>query len=137
MRAALVMRPAVRARRGSWRTGSCDPLTEGSRSTKSLLEPRVVAYCSEVVVRPRLLLEWREQLGGAPEATERLLVDLACERGKARVVVIEAGVVGKTLEATAHGGERIGIALLAVGGQRLLVNRPRFTPIECLVRLAG
>ena len=33
-----------------------------TRSVKSLLEPRVVAYCSEVVVCSRLLAEWREQL---------------------------------------------------------------------------
>ena len=33
-----------------------------TRSAKSLLEPRVVAYCGEVVVRPRLLAERREQL---------------------------------------------------------------------------
>ena len=33
-----------------------------TRSAKSLLEPRVVAYRGEVVVRSRLLAERREQL---------------------------------------------------------------------------
>ena len=35
--------------------------------TKSLLEPRVVAYGGEVVVSGRVLAEPREQLDGPPE----------------------------------------------------------------------
>src|SRR5215211_2981272 len=107
------------------------------RSAKSLLKPRVVAYGREVVFPARLLAERREQLDGAPEVAERLVVGLARERREARVVVIEARVVRQALEATADRVQRIRVALLAVGGYRLAVERPRLTPVERLVRLAG
>jgi hypothetical protein len=36
-----------------------------------LLEPRVVAYCGEVVISARVLAELRAQLDGPPEMGER------------------------------------------------------------------
>src|SRR4051794_16734815 len=71
------------------------------RLPKGLLEPRVVAYGGEVVIRPRLVAERRKQLDAPPEAGERLVVDLAGERREARVVVVQARVIRELLEATA------------------------------------
>src|SRR4029078_7605221 len=50
---------------------------------------------------------------------------------------MEAGVVRCVLEAGADRFERVGVALLAVGLHGLVVERPRFTPVDGLVRLAG
>src|SRR5512133_1089171 len=107
------------------------------RLAKSLLEPRVVADRGEVVVRARHLPERREQLDAAPEAGERLVAGLARERREARVVVVEARAVWQLLEASAHRVDCVGVALLAVGLHRLVVERPRLAPVERLVRLAG
>src|SRR6478736_1057452 len=106
------------------------------RSAKSLLEPRIVADGGEVLVRTRLLAEPWEQLDGAPQVAEHLIIDVACERREARVVVVEARVVGHVLEAAVYGCDRVGVALLAVRGHRLLVERPRVTPVDSLVCLA-
>src|SRR5206468_12360618 len=107
------------------------------RSAKSLFEPRVVACGSEVVVPARLLAERREQLDGPPEVVERLVAGVARKRCEARIVVMEARVVRHVLEATADRFERLGVALFAVGRQRLSVERPSLTPVERLIRLAG
>src|SRR5262245_23999435 len=114
-----------------------EPPTNGPSSAKSFLEPRVVAYGDEVVVRARLLAEPREQLGGALEVAERLVAGVAGERCEARVVVMEARVVRRALEAMADRFERVAVALLAVGGHRLVMERPRVTPVDPLVCLAG
>src|SRR5207245_4846937 len=103
----------------------------------SPLEPRVVAYGGEVVVPARLLAERREQLDGPTEVAERLVAGVARERCEARIVVMEARVVRHVCEATADRFERVGVALLAVGVQRLSVERPPLTPVDRLVRLAG
>src|SRR3954451_4245168 len=50
---------------------------------------------------------------------------------------MEALVVRHVLETTANRLERVGVALLAVGGQRIAVEGPRLTPVDRLVRLAG
>src|SRR5947208_5566795 len=117
----------VSARRGSRPT----------RSAKSLLEPRVVAYGGEVVVPGRLLAERWEQLDGPPEVVERLVAGVARERCEAGVVVMEARVCRRVLEATADRFERVGVPLFAVGRHGLSVERPRLTPVDPLVRLAG
>src|SRR6266545_19379 len=116
---------------------SAPSTVEPAHLAKSLLEPRVVAYGSEVVVPARLLAERRVQLDGPPEVAERLVAGVARERREARVVVVEARVVRHVLEATADRFDRVGIALLAVGGHRVSMERPRVTPVERLVRLAG
>src|SRR6185312_14880216 len=102
-----------------------------------LLEARVVADGRQVVVRPRLLAERLEQLDRPLEVAERLVVDLARERREARVVEVEARLVGELLEAAPDRVEGIGVALLVVGGDRLALKRPGFTPVDRLVRLAG
>src|SRR6476660_3980745 len=107
------------------------------RSAKSLFEPRVVAYGGEVVVSARVLAEAREQLDGPSKVGERLVAGVARERCEARVVVIEARVVRHVLEGTADRFERVGVPLLAVGSHGLSVERPRLTPVDPLVRLAG
>src|SRR5215211_5425620 len=111
--------------------------TAPSRSAKSLLEPRVVAYGGEVVVSARVLAEPRKQLDGPPEVGERVVAGVARERCEARVVVMQARVVRHVLEATADRFERVGVALFAVGPHGLSVERPGLTPVEPLVRLAG
>src|SRR5205823_6698215 len=116
------------------------PARRGSRPTrsaKSLLEPRVVAYGGEVVVSARVLAEPREQLDGPSEVGERVVAGVARERCEARVVVMQARVVRHVLEGTADGFERVGVPLFAVGRHGLSVERPRLTPIDPLVRLAG
>src|SRR4029453_18045542 len=50
---------------------------------------------------------------------------------------MEARLVWELFEATADGIERVAVALLAVGGHRLAVKRPRLTPVDRLERLAG
>src|SRR5204863_10090337 len=107
-----------------------------ARLAKSLLEPRVVSYGGEVLVPSRLVAERREELDAPPQVGERLVVDLARERCEARVVVVQARVVRELLEATAHRGGRVGVALLAVGLHRLAVHRPGLAPVHPLVRLA-
>src|SRR6266700_1591169 len=108
-----------------------------ARSAKSLLEPRVVAYCGEVVVSTCVLAEPREQLDGPPEVGERVVAGVARERCEARVVVMQARVVRHVLEGTADRFERVGIPLFPVGRHGLAVERPRVTPVDPLVRLAG
>src|SRR5829696_2220654 len=110
---------------------------ETSRSAKSLLEPRVVAYGGEVVVSARALAEPREQLDGPSEVGERLVAGVARERCEARVVVMQARVVRHVLEATADRFERVGVPPFAVGHHGLSVKRPRLAPVDPLVRLAG
>jgi hypothetical protein len=68
---------------------------------------------------------------------ERVVVDFARERCEARVVVVQARMVRHAFEGTADRFERVGVALLAVGLHRLAVERPRLTPVDPLVRLAG
>jgi hypothetical protein len=68
---------------------------------------------------------------------ERLVAGVARERCEARVVVIEARVVRHVLEGSADRFERVGVPLFAVGDHRLSVERPRLTPVDPLVRLAG
>src|SRR5262245_37241877 len=46
-------------------------------------------------------------------------------------------MVRHALEGTADRFERVGVALLAVGLHRRAVERPRLTPVDPLVRLAG
>src|SRR4029453_13158887 len=104
---------------------------------KSLLEPGIVAYGSEVVVPAGLLAEPGQQLDGPSEVTERLIAGVARERREARVVVVQAWVVRRALKAAADGFERVAVALLAVGTHGLVLKRPRVTPVERLVRLAG
>src|SRR5262245_40128758 len=106
-------------------------------SAKSLLEPRVVAYGREVVVPQRLFAESRQELDGPPEVAERLVARVARESREARVVVVEAGVVRRALEAGAHSIERVDVALLAVGTHRIAVERPRLAPVERLEGLTG
>src|SRR5690349_1044950 len=123
------------------RQASCSgPLpapAETYASAKSLLEPWVVAYGGKVVVSARVLAEPREQLDGAPEVGEHVVAGVARERCEARVVVMQAGVVRRVLEAAADRFERVGVALFAVGGHGLSVERPCPTPVNRLVRLAG
>src|SRR5437879_9252979 len=121
-----------RARLGPARRGP-----RPTRSAKSLLEPRVVAYGGEVVVSARVLAESREQLDGPSEVGERVVAGVARERREARVVVMQARVVRHVLEGTADRFERVGVALLAVGRHGLSVERPRLTPVDRLVRLAA
>src|SRR5918999_2997257 len=109
--------------------------SRSARSAKSLLESRVVAYGGEVVVSARVLAEPREQLDGPSEVGERVVAGVARERCEARVVVMQARVVRRVLEATADRFERVGVPLLAVGGHGLSVERPRLTPVDPLVRL--
>src|SRR5215211_253962 len=71
----------------------CSGIIRGERLAKSLLEPRIVAHGSEIVVSARLLAERWMKLHGPPEVGERLVAGVARERGEARVVVMEAGVV--------------------------------------------
>src|SRR5438093_11077177 len=96
-----------------------------ARSTKSLLEPLVVAYGGEVVVSARVLAEPREQLDGPSEVGERVVAGVARERCEARVVVMQARVVRHVREGSADRFERVGVALLAVGRHGLSVERPR------------
>src|SRR5579859_4694195 len=105
--------------------------------SQSFLEPRIVAYGGEVVVRASLLAEARKQLDGASQVVERLVAGLAREGRKARVVEVKAGMVRSVLEPRADRLERVGVALLAVGAHRLVVERPRLAPVDRLVRLAG
>src|SRR5437016_641256 len=112
----------------------------GSRPTcsaKSLLEPRVVANGGEVLVSARVLAKPREELHGPSEVGERVVAGVARERCEARIVVVETRVVRHVLKSTANRFERVRVALLAVGGQRLSVERPCLTPVDRLVRLAG
>src|SRR5262245_20138462 len=88
-------------------------------SAKGFLEPGVVAYSDEVVIRACLLAERREQLDGPLEVAERVVAGFARERCEARVVVMEARIVWRVLEAVADRFERVAVALLAVGGHRL------------------
>jgi len=67
---------------------------------------------------------------------ERLIAGVAPERREARVVVVEPRMVRVSLEARANRVERIGVALLCVRTHRVAVERPRFSPVKCLVRLA-
>src|SRR4051794_13357603 len=129
------------SRRG---TGSCSrPRTEtwasvlSPSSAKRLLESRVVAYGGEVVVSARVLAEPREQLDGPSEVGERFVAGVARERCEARVVVVQARMVRHVLEATADRFEGVGVPLFAVGRHGLAVQRPRLTPVDRLVRLAG
>src|SRR5829696_9570004 len=108
-----------------------------SRSAKSLLEPRVVAYGGEVIISARVLAEPREQLDGPPEVGERIVAGFARERCEARVVVMQARVVGHLLEGSPDRFDRVGVALFAVGLHGLVMERPRLTPVDPLVRLAG
>src|SRR5207247_9918850 len=119
-------------RRGSARRGS-----RPTRSAKSLLEPRVVAYGGEVVVSARVLAEPREQLDGPSQVGKRVVAGVARERCKARVVVVQARVVRHVLEGTADCFERVAVPLFGVGRHGLSVERPRLTPADPLVRLAG
>src|SRR5207302_957824 len=99
-------------------------------SAKSFVEPRVVEYRGEVVVRACFLAEPRQQLDGASEVVEGLVAGIAREGRKARVVVVKAGMVGCVLKARADRFERIGVALFAVGTHRIVVERPRLTPVD-------
>src|SRR5206468_5427270 len=119
------------------RLGSARRGSRPTRSAKSLLEPRVVAYGGEVIVSARVLAEPREQLDGPSEVGERVVAGVARERCKARVVVMEARMVRHVLEGTADRFERVGVPLFAVGRHRLSVERPRLTPVDPLVRRAG
>src|SRR5213080_3413515 len=111
------------------RLGSARRGSRPTRSAKSLLEPRVVAYGGEVIVSARVLAEPREQLNGTSEVGERGVAGVARERCEARVVVMQARVVRHVLEGTADRFERVGVALLAVGRHGLSVERPRLTPV--------
>src|SRR5829696_10152539 len=108
-----------------------------SRSAKSLLEPRVVAYGGEVIISARVLAEPREQLDGPPEVGKRVVAGVPRERCEARVVVMQARVIRHVLEAAADRFEGVGVTLFAVGRHRLSVERPRLTPVDPLIRLAG
>src|SRR5204863_8791552 len=120
------------ARLGSARRGP-----RPTRSAKSLLEPRVVAYGGEVVVSARVLAEPREQLDGPSEVGERVVAGLARARCEARVVVMQARVVRHVLEGAANRFERVRVSLFAVGRHGRPVERPRLPPVDALVRLAG
>jgi hypothetical protein len=65
---------------------------------------------------------------------EHLVVDLAGERREARVVVVQARVVRGPLEPTAYRRRSVGVALLAVGIHRLVLDRPRLAPVHRLIR---
>src|SRR4029450_1678350 len=106
------------------------------KSAKCFLETRVVTDAGEVVVLTGLLPEGREQLDGPLEVPERLVGGVTGEGRETRVVVVKARVLRHLLEAVADRVERVAIALLAVGGHRFAVERPRLTPVERSVRLA-
>src|SRR5215217_4977215 len=99
-------------------------------STKSVLEPRVVAHGGEVVVATRLLAERREQLDGPLEVGERLVGGVSGEGRETRIVVMKARVVRRVLEAVADRLERVAVTLFAVRGHRLAVEGPRLTPVD-------
>src|SRR5512133_922635 len=131
-------REASSTRRTGTTCSSTSPGLAGAHSfTKSLFEPRVVSYGGEVVVGTRLLAERREQLGGSLEMAERLVVGVSRERCEARVVVVKGRVVRHAVETTADGITGVAVALLTVGGHRLVVERPRLAPVDPLVGLAG
>src|SRR3954447_6732671 len=93
-------------------------------SAKRVLEPRVVAYASEIVVPARLLAEGWVQLDGPPKVGERLVGAIGRERGEAGVVVMKARVVRHLGEAFTNRFERVGVALLPVGDHRLSMEPP-------------
>ena len=68
---------------------------------------------------------------------ERVVAGVAGERREARVVVVQARVVRQVLESAADCCQRVGVPLFAVGRHRLAVERPRLTPVDPLVGLAG
>ena len=119
------------------RTSSSRACGARRRSAKSCLEPRVVPDGGEIVVCARLFAKRREQLDPALEVVERLVAGFAGEGREARKVVVKARVVRHALEPGADLVERIGVALLAVGGQRVPVELPRLAPVDPLVGLAG
>src|SRR6266540_1390 len=135
--AGRVATPASTLRAECPRLGSARRGSRPARSAKSLLEPRVVAYGGEVIVSARVLAEPREQVNGPSKVGERLVAGVARERRETRVVVIETRVVRHVLEGTADRFERVGVSLFAVGRHGLSVERPRLTPVDPLVRLAG
>src|SRR5687768_2319934 len=81
--------------------------------------------------------EPREQLDGLSEVGERVVAGFARERGEARVVVMQAGVIRHALECNADRFERVGVALLAVCRHGLAMERPRLAPVDRLVSRAG
>src|SRR5262245_19997977 len=106
-------------------------------SAKSRLEPRVVAHGNQVVVSARILAEPWEQLDRPTKVRERVVARVARKRCEARVVVVQARIVRRLLEATADRCERIGVPLFAVSDHRLSVGLPRLAPVDPLVGLPG
>src|SRR3954454_14724810 len=106
------------------------------KSAERVFEPLVVSNGGKVVVLARLRPERREQLDGAPQMLEGGVARLAREGGEARVVVVQARVIGVRGEALLDSLQGIRVAVLAVGRQRLSVERPGGAPVNRLVRLA-
>src|SRR3954447_19434439 len=78
------------------------------KSAQRLLEPLVVSNRGKVIVLARLRAERREQLDGAPQVLEGGVVGVAREGGEARVVVVQARVVGVRREALLDSVQGVG-----------------------------
>jgi hypothetical protein len=72
-----IRRTPASTRRTRYEAESYEAESRPACSAKSLLEPRVVAHGSEVVVSARVLAEPRKQLDGPPEVGERLVAGFA------------------------------------------------------------
>src|SRR3954469_24509105 len=92
------------------------------KSAERLFEPLVVSNRGKVLVLARLRAERREQLDGPPQMLEGCVARIAGEGGEARVVVVQARVVGVRSEPLLDSLQGIRVAVLAVRRQRLSVE---------------